>query len=96
MVEDLVNTDKTLFYNKTLVIKLGLTTHSSESKNLEMCSEETHISYGHHLLYLFHYSEIIVPIGSSCKPANICYLRNIILIGDFYWSSMASINTKTV
>lgn len=65
MAEDVVKTDKTLFYNKTLVIKLGLTTHSSESKNLEMCSKEAHISYGHHHLYLFHYSELIVPIGSS-------------------------------
>lgn len=44
--EDVVKTDKTLFYNKTLVIKLGLTTHSSESKDLEMCGKEAHISYG--------------------------------------------------
>lgn len=65
MAEDVVKTDKTLFYNKTLVIKSDLTTHSSKSKNLEMCSEKTHISYGHRLFYLFHYSELIVPIGIS-------------------------------
>lgn len=51
MAEDTIKTGK--FYNMTLGIKLGLTTHSPDSKT-EVCSEETRISYGHNHFYLFH------------------------------------------